>query len=335
MKRKLSLLIIILPVLAWAQPYTVKQLSLEKGLSNNFVVSIAQDKEGFLWFATDEGLNRFDGSHFITYYKEDGTQRGITGNELNCLLDDPKDSVLWIGTQRAGLNAYDYIHDSFRYYLHNPKDPHSLATNDITNIQPAADGNLWITTYWQGVDYFNKKEQHFIHYNQQTVVGLGSNHIWSVADGGNGILYIGHASEGLSILHIKERRAKNFKNNPLLSNSLPGNDVRCVYKDKTGNIWVGTNKGLALFNPINEDFISFAKNKGPLSNSIFDIRQFDDNKLWVATEFGGIVILDLTQQLFLLPQQTQFQYIKAGDDKYSLASSSVRCIFQDSYKNVW
>ena len=335
MKRKLSLLIIILPVFAWTQPYTVKQLSLGKGLSNNFVVSIAQDKEGFLWFATDEGLNRFDGSHFITYYKEEGTQRGITGNELNCLLDDPVDSVLWIGTQRSGLNAYDYIHDSFRYYLHNPKDPHSLATNDITNIQPAADGNLWITTYWKGVDYFNKKEQRFSHYNQQTVPGFGSDHIWSVADGGNGILYIGHAREGFSVLHIKEKRAKNFINNPLLPNSLPGNDVHCVYKDRTGNIWVGTNKGLALFNPINENFISFAKNKGPLSNSIFDIRQFDGNKLWVATEFGGIVILDLSQQLFLLPQQTQFQYIKAGDDKYSLASSTVRCIYLDSYKNVW
>jgi signal transduction histidine kinase/ligand-binding sensor domain-containing protein/DNA-binding response OmpR family regulator len=335
MKRNFLLLLVFLPVLALVQPYTVTQLSLEKGLSNNFVVSIAQDKEGFLWFATEEGLNKFDGSRFISYYKEEGSQRGITGNELNCLLDDPVDSILWIGTQRSGLNAYDYIHDSFRFYLHDPKDLQSLATNDITNIQPAADGNLWITTYWKGVDYFNKKKQHFIHYNQQTVAGLASNHIWSVADGGNGILYIGHVHEGFSILYVKERRAKNFRSNPLLMNSLPGNDVHCVYKDKTGNIWVGTDKGLALFDPVKENFISFAKNNGTLSNTVFDIRQFDDSKLWIATEFGGIAILDLSQRLFLLPQQVQFQYIKEGDDKYSLASSSVRCLYQDSYKNVW
>jgi len=335
MKKNCLLLLVFLSALMFGQSYTVKQLSQENGLSNNFVVSIAQDKEGFLWFATEEGLNRFDGSHFVSYYKKEGLQRGMTGNELNCLLDDPVDSVLWIGTQRSGLNVYDYIHDTFQFYLHNPKDPRSLVTNDITNIQPAADGNLWITTYWQGVDYFNKKEKQFIHYNQQTVSGLVSNHIWSVADAGNGILYVGHVRDGFSILYLKERRAKNFRSNPLLANSLPGNDVHCVYKDKTGNIWVGTDKGLALFDPVKENFISLAKHNGTLSNSIFDIRQFDDNKLWVATEFGGITILDLSQRLFLLPQQVQLQYIKEGDDKYSLASSSVRCIYQDSYKNVW
>lgn len=335
MKRNCLLLLIFLPVLAFVQPYAVKQLSMEKGLSNNFVVSIAQDKAGFLWFATEEGLNRFDGSRFISYYKEEGTQRGITGNELNCLLDDPVDSILWIGTQRSGLNAYDYIHDTFRFYLHDPKDSYSLVTNDITNIQPALDGNLWITTYWKGIDYFNKKTQQFIHYNQQTVVGLASNHIWSVIDGGSGILYVGHVHEGFSILNTNERRARNFRHNPLLRNSLPGNDVHCVYKDKIGNIWVGTDKGLALFDPVSENFISFAHSSGTLSNSIFDIRQFEDSKLWVATEFGGIAILDLSQHLFLLPQQIRFQYIKEGDDKYSLASPSVRCIYQDSYKNIW
>jgi signal transduction histidine kinase/ligand-binding sensor domain-containing protein/DNA-binding response OmpR family regulator len=335
MEKKFILIFIFLPLLSFAQPYAVKQLNLEKGLSNNFVVSIAQDKQGFLWFATEEGLNKFDGSHFIAYYKEQGSQNSITGNELNCVLDDPIDSILWIGTQRSGLNAYDYIHDSFKYYLHNAKNPHSLVTNDITNIQPATNGNLWVTTYWKGIDYFDKKRQRFIHYNQQTVHSLASNHVWSVADSGNGILYIGHVHEGFSILYIKEKRAKNFRNNPLQINSLPGNDVHCVYRDKTGNIWVGTDKGLALFDPVKEDFISFSKNNSTLSNCIFDIRQFDDNKLWVATEFGGIAILDLSQRMYLLSQQIPLQYIKEGDDKYSLTTSSVRCIFQDSYKNVW
>lgn len=98
MKRKLSLLILILPVLVGAQPYTVKQLSLEKGLSNNFVVSIAQDKEGFLWFATDEGLNRFDGSHFITYYKEEGTQRASPA--MNCIVYSTIRLILFYGLAR-------------------------------------------------------------------------------------------------------------------------------------------------------------------------------------------------------------------------------------------
>ena len=110
MKSRFLLYFLLIPILLSAQPYAVRQLGIEKGLSNNYVVSIAQDKEGFLWFATEEGLNKFDGTRFITYYKnETRNGYGITGNELNCLLDDPKDSILWIGTQRAGLNAYDYV----------------------------------------------------------------------------------------------------------------------------------------------------------------------------------------------------------------------------------
>ena len=333
--KKFFYFIIWFPVFAMSQPYTVKQLSIEKGLSNNYVVSIAQDKLGFLWFATEEGLNRFDGSNFVSFYKDRGSQEGITGNELNCVLDDPVDSILWIGTQRYGLDVYDYIHNTFRFYKHNPEQPYSLITNDITDIQPSSDGNLWISTYRKGIDYFDKKRMRFIHYNRQNVKGLTSDNVWSVTDGGDGKLYIGHAHGGFSILYIKERVAKNFTYNKLQPNSLPGNDVHCVYKDKNGNIWVGTDKGLALFDPQKEDFVSFGTYGSTLSNYVFDIRELNDNKLWVATEFGGISILDLTQRMFLLPYQVQFQYIKGGDDKYSLSSSSVRCIFQDSYNNVW
>ena len=119
-----------------AQTYSVKRLGIEQGLSNNYVVSITQDKQGFLWFATEEGLNKFDGTHFITYYKNAPSQnsQGITGNELNRVYADTKRPVIWIATQRDGLNAYNYDKQVFTPYLHNPEDPHSLITNDVTDI---------------------------------------------------------------------------------------------------------------------------------------------------------------------------------------------------------
>ena len=113
-------------------------------------------------------------------------------NEMNRLLDDPQDSILWIGTQRAGLNAYDYVNNTFLCYRHDDENPESLITDDVTKIVAATDGNLWITTYWRGVDYFDKKAGKFIHYNTQTVPGLASDNIWSVVDGGDGKLYMGH-----------------------------------------------------------------------------------------------------------------------------------------------
>ena len=336
MRKIFVLWLLLLSVVSLAQPYSVKQLGIEKGLSNNYVVSIAQDKQGFLWFATEEGLNKFDGTRFITYLKnEDLTRQGITGNELNCLLDDPHDSILWIGTQRAGLNAYDYVNNTFLCYRHDGENPESLITDDVTKIVAATDGNLWITTYWRGVDYFDKKAGKFIHYNTQTVPGLASDNIWSVVDGGDGKLYMGHVHHGFSVLSLKDKKVKNFMHDPEDPVSLPGNGVTCIYKDLSGNIWLGTDRGLALFNPEAENFIHFHHSEDGVPHTVFDIRQFDGNKLWIAMEFGGIAILDLTQRMFLSPDQVRFQYIKEGDDEYSLSNSTVRCLFQDSFKNVW
>lgn len=336
MRKIFVLWLLLLSVVSLAQPYSVKQLGIEKGLSNNYVVSIAQDKQGFLWFATEEGLNKFDGTRFITYLKnEDLTRQGITGNELNCLLDDPQDSILWIGTQRAGLNAYDYVNNTFLCYRHDGENPESLITDDVTKIVAATDGNLWITTYWRGVDYFDKKAGKFIHYNTQTVPGLASDNIWSVVDGGDGKLYMGHVHHGFSVLSLKDKKVKNFMHDPEDPVSLLGNGVTCIYKDLSGNIWLGTDRGLALFNPEAENFIHFHHSEDGVPHTVFDIRQFDGNKLWIAMEFGGIAILDLTQRMFLSPDQVRFQYIKEGDDEYSLSNSTVRCLFQDSFKNVW
>lgn len=336
MKRTFLFLELLLPLILLAQPYTVKQLGIEKGLSNNYVVSIAQDKQGFLWFATEEGLNKFDGTRFITYFKdENGNRQGITGNELNCLLDDPEDSVLWIGTQRAGLNAYNYLNDTFTFYKHDDTNPESLITDDVTSIAAAADGNLWVATYWRGIDYLDKKTGKFTHYNTETVPGLASDHIWSVVDGDDGKLYIGHVFHGFSVLSLKDKKVKNFMPRPGDPDSLPANGVKCVYKDVSGNLWLGTDKGLALFNPEEENFIYFHNREESSTHTVFDIRQFDGNKLWIAMEFGGIAILDLTQRMFLTPDQVRFQYIKEGDDEYSLSNPTVRCLFQDSFKNIW
>ena len=146
----------------------------------------------------------------------------------------------------------------------------------------ATDGNLWITTYWRGVDYFDKKAGKFIHYNTQTVPGLASDNIWSVVDGGDGKLYMGHVHHGFSVLSLKDKKVKNFMHDPEDPVSLPGNGVTCIYKDLSGNIWLGTDRGLALFNPEAENFIHFHHSEDGVPHTVFDIRQFDGNKLWIA-----------------------------------------------------
>lgn len=326
-----------------AQPYTVKRLGIEQGLSNNYVVSVAQDQQGFLWFATQEGLNKFDGTRFTTFYKNDPSQdsQGITGNELNKVFADPKRPIIWIATQRDGLNAYDYNRQEFTAYLHNPDIPQSLITNDITDIAPCSrtEDGLWLSTYYRGIEYFDINTGEFTHYNKQTIPSLTSEQAWTVLDGGDDNLYIGHVDGGLSILSLKDKSVRNFRHEPGNPMSLPGNDVHCIVKDTNGNIWLGTSKGLALFNAANGCFITFKNNKSDkyaaLCSRILSIRQLNDNKLWISSELNGICILDLKQSLFLSPEKISLEYIHEGDNNRRLSNSSVRCIFQDSFDNIW
>lgn len=326
-----------------AQSHSVKKLGIEQGLSNNYVVSITQDKQGFLWFATEEGLNKFDGTRFITYYKNDlpHNNQGITGNELNRVYADSKRPIIWIATQRDGLNAYNYDEQTFTAYQHNPENPHSLITNDVTDISPSTqnDDGLWVSTYYRGIEYLNINNGQFTHYNRSTVPSLPSNQTWTVLDGGDNNLYIGHVGSGFSIFFLKDKSVKNFQNETGNPTSLPGNDVFCIIKDANGNIWLGTNNGLALYNAANDNFITFRNNKNDkyatLCSRILSIRQLKDNRLWIASELNGIAILNLKQGMFLSPEELSIEYIQEGDDSRSLSNASARCIFQDSFDNIW
>ena len=311
----------------------ISYLGVEQGLSNNQVVSITEDKDGFLWFGTEEGLNRFDGLKFHKYYKHNGS---LSGNELNCILADPVESVIWIATQRNGLNKYNYVLDSVIIYNHIQDQDNSLITNDVTSVIHSSDGNIWLSTYHRGVEYFDKSTENFTHYNTSTVEDLPSDNVWSILDDGEGKLYIGHTSHGLSILSLESGRLRNFQHIPGESLSIPGNDVRKIYKDNNGNIWVGTNKGLALFDEDSETFImldSFSNNE--LSFPISDIKQTHDNKLWIAVELKGVYVLDLRQYLYNTNKKLNIYHYESGYNRFSLSNPSIRTVFQDSYNNIW
>ena len=256
---------------SYGQQYTIKKLGLEKKLSNSYIIDITEDKNGYLWFATEDGLNKLEGGLFSSYYKKDNSRSlNLTGNELNCLLDDPQDPVLWIGTQRAGLNAFNYQTNQQTVFLHDENNPYSIATNDVTDLAVAADGNLWVATYWRGIEYLDKKTGKFTHYNQQTVPGLPSNTVWTLVDDHKGNLYIGHAQHGMSILSIKTKKIKNFTYNKLDDTTIPSNNVQCIFKDNTGNLWIGTEKGLALYNPERVEYAYMLKG---LENAWYTVKE--------------------------------------------------------------
>ena len=339
MKTKLALILFLCPLLLFAEPFTIEKLGMEQGLSNSYIVGITQDQQGYMWFATESGLNRFDGHSFRVYRKNGLPNKTINSNELNMVYADKTDNIVWIATQRTGLNAFDTKTEKFTYYTADSNIPNSIITNDVTYIAPAWDGNLWVCTYHFGVEYFDKKAKTFKHFNQSTLHGFVSNHVWCVADDNHGKLYIGHVFNGLSVLNLKDRKVKNYRNIPGDPTSFPGEEVTALHIDKRNNVWVGTNNGLALFDPISEKFTVIQNNpRNPnslASNRILSIKELDNDKLWIGTNQGGINILDLRQITFLNPGNIYFQHIDANDDDDGLSNLAVKSIYQDSFHNIW
>ena len=317
---------------ASAQPYVIKRLGVEDGMSSNYVVSVTQDKKGYLWIATESGLNRFDGRQFNIYTKNNS---GLSGNKLNVVLADPYENKVWIGTQRDGLCYFDYETENISRI---PATGNYMLSNDITDLSVAADSGLWITHYHFGVDYYDRKTKLFTPYSSKNVKGLEGNN-WVSKEDGNGNLYIGHHLRGLSIVSLKDRTAKNYQHDPNNPYSIPDNEVRALCIDKNKNVWVGTNNGLALFNPQSEKFITFKHIEGNenslLSDQILDIKQMKDGTLWICTNMGGVSILNLRENTFISPEKITFSNITVTNDNHGLSGPNARSIIQDSFGNIW
>lgn len=109
-----------------------------------------------------------------------GYQEGLSSSYVQAIADDPERPIMWIGTQRDGLRAFDYEKCQFTNYYHDDSNPNSLITNDITSLYPASDGQMWISTYWHGIDKHDQQNGTFVHYNRHTIKGLPSDQTWCV-----------------------------------------------------------------------------------------------------------------------------------------------------------
>ena len=326
--RKVILTILILSTVSvFAQEFRIKRLGVENGLSSNYATSIAQDKDGYIWIATEEGLNRFYGAGVYTYYKK-GAQGIISGNELNTVIDDPADPVIWIGTQRSGLNAFNYQTGETKTFQHDKNNAKTICTNDITHISVANNSHLWICTYWEGVDLLNKESGVFEHFNMKTVKGMPSNQTWCALDDGEGRLYVGQVYNGLTIVDIKRKTAQNYIHDDSSPSSIAGNIVLCLCRDNNGKIWIGTDKGIDCFDPQTKKFYHYQDNN-KLVMRIFDIKEMSNGEIWAATELSGVVIIDRRDG------EIKYRYLSEGNNNRQLSGKSIRNIFEDNFHNVW
>lgn len=120
---------------------------MKNGLSNNKINAILQDKTGFIWFGTEDGLNRFDGYNFKVYRNDPTDSNSISHNNIWAIFADENDNI-WIGTKSGVLNLYDRRYDSFRHWTIKSK---FVKENSITAIYKDRNNSLWIGTYQSGL----------------------------------------------------------------------------------------------------------------------------------------------------------------------------------------
>ena len=318
----------------WADvplPTFCTRLDVKDNLSNNYIMAVSEDATGSIWFATEEGVNRFDGIRISSFYKHTGI---LTGNELNDVLADRDEPLVWIATQRAGLCRYNYKTGEYACFHSESDNPDGLITDDITHIEQAPDGNLWISTYYKGLEYYDKQTGKFTHYNTETVPGMNPDHIYEFAVGADGNIYIGHYTDGFTILNPAQRQARCLRHREDDPNSLPGNIVNDVYRDTRNNIWVGTDRGLALYRPMSDDFtvLRGKTGKGLPAGNIHSIVLCRDNKLLVAPELGGVWMLDLDSVRFSPSCGSHFTPLSGTEE---LSDITVRDMHEDGFGNLW
>jgi two-component system sensor histidine kinase ChiS len=137
-------------------------ISIDDGLSQSSVYCILQDKKGFMWLGTQEGLNRYDGYKFKTYKQRPQDEATISNNYVWTIFEDNA-GVFWIGTY-FGLNCFNREPGIFECYLKDKTKPHSLSHNDFRAIYEDQFGILWIGTYGGGLNKLDRKSGKFSPY---------------------------------------------------------------------------------------------------------------------------------------------------------------------------
>jgi len=305
----------------------VKSYNKAEGLSNGYVVDIAQDGGGYVWVATEDGLNRFDGHSFKVFDKENS---GLSANELNCLAFLPEyPDTLWISTQRHGMCAYDR-----RSGRITALDEPALRSSAVTAIAPAGDGGMWLAHYHYGVQYYNPRTREAKVFDQSNIKGLPRG-AWTVAVGPGHKVYVGHTGSGLSVVDTLARSYVTLT----VADGLPGGQVKAIFVDSDNNVWAGTDNGAALINPQTLKVTPFVHDTAdPQSigaGQVNAIARQSGGELWFATSQGGVSVLNTDEYAYSDISLARFERLPVGIDSGGTSNRNIRSLFRDSYGNMW
>jgi len=256
MKKIIIILFSITAIYSLAQnkylDITFTHYSIEDGLSQSTILSIFQDNDYYMWIATIDGLNKFNGLKFKTYYYLPDDTTTISNKWIFDIAED-KEGYLWVATLN-GLNKFNPKTEKFIRFFNEPNNPRSLPENTVKGIYVDDNNVVWLRTNNYLVKFVNGEffyysipQESFLLLNTHTKIPIVEEEdvIWTTS------------SKGLISFHKTTELQKIYSHKDGDPFSLSDNRVTSLAKDKNGNFWVGTLKGLNYFDVKTKTFKRF------------------------------------------------------------------------------
>lgn len=320
----------------FAQELKFAHITAEQGLSMGAVNCVLQDSRGFMWFGTQDGLNKYDG-YSITVYKHNQQDSNSLANNFIYSLFEDKNGVLWIGTNGGGLDAFNLSTGKFTHYISKQNSKNSLSNNNVRAILEDKDGILWIGTD-EGLNAFDRKTKNFTRYlnNPKDPNSISNNSAWCLLEASDGRIWIGTYGGGLNVFDKKNKSFKNYqeldsKGQLIYENA---NKVRSILEDKDGIFWIGTyGEGVQIFDPKTGKYLNHLKNNPSNPNSLINDRitsvtEDANGILWIGTYGGGV-----DQYYKKTGRFRHFYYDEKNQN--SLNSNQIKYILHDKVGSVW
>jgi signal transduction histidine kinase/ligand-binding sensor domain-containing protein/DNA-binding response OmpR family regulator len=332
----LILLFSFMTVCAFTQPATIKfaHLSTNNGLSQSNVTCILQDRTGFLWFGTQNGLNRYDGYQFTVYRNDPKDSTSLSNNYIRSIAEDANGN-LWIGTWGGGVCKLNQNKATFTRFIYDPQHGTSLSDNFINCLRVDHAGSLWIGTESGGLNKMDPVTGEWSLYRQDASQpgSISDNDVTNILEDKDHRIWAATFRGGICRLDADMKHFTRFRherNNPA---SLSYNNVSCLFQDRRGQIWAGTRGGgLDCFQSATGTFRHYRNNPVNSGSLALDIvlclAEDASGNIWVGTENGGVSIFNPRTESFLT-------YVSDDIDNGSLSNNSIYSLYRDRHNNMW
>lgn len=331
MKRLLFYFLILASTTAIAQKPDLKfsHVTSAQGLSQTNVLFITQDYRGFIWVATGNGLNKFDGYKVKVYKHDPKDSTSVSSNNVHWIYED-REKNLWIATSK-GLCRYDRDNDWFER-IHIPPLAKTVTHLYINCVYEDRQGTLWIGS-GAGAYYLNKDGSIKIYeHDPANPNSLSNNLVHGFCEDDDGNLWIA-TEKKLNKLDRKTDTFQHYGYNSDPNKSLTHENISSITVTSAGTFLIGTRGGgLNIFDPKSENVIVFRhdeNDQGSLSSDVV-ISTLEDKQgnLWVGTENGGLNLLDISTNSF-------HHYRRDITNPNGLLNNTISSLYEDVSGNLW